>query len=304
MESARRERIAAAISKAFNKPGTLGIRLDRALDDARLKYQRVLIVFADPQSKACQQLYGLYYEDTDAQKAFADYQLLSVNAKDAKADEMTAMLKARLGAEQISRERPTLLIVDVDGKLLATSDVRRVSKAGQIDRELLIDFLRSFSSEKPDAEKMLADALVQADREGKCVLLQETGAFCGWCVVLSRFIEAHRDLFARDYVPITIDRHRFGHGQQVMDRVRTSKDGGIPWMAILDSQGKVLVTSDGPKGNIGYPAKPEEIEHFMKMLTTTARRLTPEQLATLRKDLEAAEAAKAAGESPAPAAKD
>ena len=65
-------------------------------------------------------------------------------------------------------------------------------------------------------------------------------------------------LLAQDYVSVTIDRHRFGHGQQVMRRVRTSNDGGIPWMAILDSTGKVLITSDGPKGNIGYPNKPGE----------------------------------------------
>ena len=45
-------------------------------------------------------------------------------------------------------------------------------------------------------------------------------------------------------------------------------------------------TSFIEKGNIGFPSSPEEIEHFRKMLTTTASRLTPEQLSALRKSLE------------------
>ena len=31
-------------------------------------------------------------------------------------------------------------------------------------------------------------------------------------------------------------------------------NAGIPWMVILDTDGKELISSDGPKGNIGYPA--------------------------------------------------
>ena len=30
-------------------------------------------------------------------------------------------------------------------------------------------------------------------------------------------------------------------------------DGGIPWFAVVDADGKVLANSEGPKGNIGYP---------------------------------------------------
>ena len=74
----------------------LGTRLDRALNDARLKYQRLLIVFADPQGEICQQFYKLYFDDADAEKAFAEYQVLAINATDAKADDAAAVLKARL----------------------------------------------------------------------------------------------------------------------------------------------------------------------------------------------------------------
>ena len=48
-----------------------------------------------------------------------------------------------------------------------------------------------------------------------------------------------------------------------------------------DSQGKVSVTSKFPQGNSGYPAQPAEIDHFMKMLNSSANTITPEELKTI-----------------------
>ena|SRR5437870_3434819 len=36
-------------------------------------------------------------------------------------------------------------------------------------------------------------------------------------------------------------------------------------------------TGDGPKGNIGYPARLHEIDHFIAVLKQTARRIEPAQ---------------------------
>jgi outer membrane lipoprotein-sorting protein len=281
------------IAAEFNQPGTLDARVDRAIRDARLRFQRVLIVLADPASNACQQLYPLYFDDGTAQKTFNDYLLLSANANAVNAGVLAAVLKAPLKTDQIGEKKPFLWVVEGNGTLLATADLQMISKGSQIDRQRLIDFLKTNAPVLPDAETVLADALANAGREDKCVLLEETGAHCGWCLVLGRFLEAHRKLLEQDYVLASIDRCRFRNGQQVMHRLRKS-DGGIPWMAILDSNGKVRITSDGPNGLIGYPAKPESITYFLKMLTSTAPRLTAQQVATLRDDLENADAAKAA----------
>jgi hypothetical protein len=280
------ERIAAE----FNQPGEFGARLDSALLIARLRFQRVLIVFAKPQSEIIEQFYKLYFdgEHTDIERLFNEYCLLAINSSDAKADAAATFLKNRLGAEQISPGQSMLLIVDINGKLLATGNASSVSNAGEIDHDLFAGYLESYAGEKPDAAILLAEALAQADSENKCVLLQETGAFCGPCLSLSRFLDAHRDTLAEDYIMIKIDSGRFPNGKETMRPIRTSKNGGIPWMAILDPKGNMLINSDGPNGNIGNPNKPESIEHFMKMLANTAHRLTPEQLAALRKDLEAA----------------
>lgn len=59
----------------------------------------------------------------------------------------------------------------------------------------------------------------------------------------------------------------------------------MPWMTILDAQGRRLVTSDGEKGNIGYPYEPHEIAHFMTMLRATARRLSADQFTAIERAL-------------------
>lgn len=57
-------------------------------------------------------------------------------------------------------------------------------------------------------------------------------------------------------------------------------------MAVLNATGETLVTSDGPKGNIGYPLKAPEIEFFLTMLDKTAERMTKEEKDEIRVALE------------------
>ncbi|MBI4586811.1 MAG: hypothetical protein HY717_22580 [Planctomycetes bacterium] len=64
-------------------------------------------------------------------------------------------------------------------------------------------------------------------------------------------------------------------------KVRFPENAGIPWMAILDADGKTLITSDGPKGNIGFPVEPHEIEHFLAMIRKTAKNLGADELSGL-----------------------
>lgn len=74
-------------------------------------------------------------------------------------------------------------------------------------------------------------------------------------------------------------------GREVALRLRGSERGGIPWMTILDEKGEKLITSDGPKGNIGYPFEPHEIEFFVTMLKATGKQMTAERLAEVEQAL-------------------
>ena len=114
---------------------------------------------------------------------------------------------------------------------------------------------------------------------------QHSGAFCAPCVRLSRFIDRHGELLAKDYIHVKLD-YRFTNGEAVIRRLR-KEPGGIPWMIILDANGKALITSNGPDGNIGFPSGAVGIAHFEQMLRTTARRLTDTEVKLLSKALSA-----------------
>jgi hypothetical protein len=81
---------------------------------------------------------------------------------------------------------------------------------------------------------------------------------------------------------------------EIVKSLRGEAEGGYPWLAILDADGKVLATSNKPDdgSNIGYPSDDDSVKHFMHMLKTTAQRLTDENLATLKSALERANRAK------------
>jgi hypothetical protein len=92
------------------------------------------------------------------------------------------------------------------------------------------------------------------------------------------------------------------HGKEINERLMHGRSGGLPWLVILDAEGKELISSNDPKhggGNIGAPAQPDEIDHFLVMLRTTKQHATDAELATLEQELR--EFAKPYQRPPAPA---
>ena len=96
---------------------------------------------------------------------------------------------------------------------------------------------------------------------------------------MEKFLQQQKEIVARDFVVVKIDTSEMKHGAEVAKRLRKKRTGGIPWMVVLDDGGKELISSDGPKGNCGYPLLPHEVEHFVKMIRDTSSRITDEQLA-------------------------
>lgn len=56
------------------------------------------------------------------------------------------------------------------------------------------------------------------------------------------------------------------NGDKVLEELKGDRDGGMPWMVILDGEGNELITSNGPDGNVGCPVEPNEIKHFVDMI--------------------------------------
>ena len=90
-------------------------------------------------------------------------------------------------------------------------------------------------------------------------------------------------LLQKDYVLLSLDSGKHKDGAKVIEKLRAGHAAdGIPWMVVLDAEGKEVVTSDGPKGNVGCPAQPDEIAWFRTMLERSKKRLTAAELDSIQ----------------------
>src|SRR5262249_25952364 len=146
----------------------------------------------------------------------------------------------------------SLVALDGNGGVLASMKLPNelIVNGNKLTTELR-EFTTSHALPRPDGKAILAAACNQARRDGKHVLLEQSGTYCGWCRILSRFFDRHRGIFDAHFVPVRIDRSGFAQGEEVMKHYR-STEGGIPWCAILDADGKKLSDWDTPAGNMGY----------------------------------------------------
>jgi hypothetical protein len=265
------------VAKAFTAEQSLEERLKARLRDARFGYQRVLAIVGDPTDVRIQAVYDLEYDDTIGDAAM-HYLYLPVNISD---DEQREKANATFASWNVTppiAAEPVLVILDPDGTVVSHQPLAGFASGDGVDAEKLREFLDTHAPTLPDAEALLADALIKAKSEGKRVFVQHSGPRCGWCFVLSRFLDDHHDLVNKEFVWVKLDG-RMKNGETVINRVRTNSDGGIPWFAFLDADGNEIINSEGPDGNIGYPGEPESQVHFEKMLRTSPRHLTDADIA-------------------------
>jgi hypothetical protein len=104
--------------------------------------------------------------------------------------------------------------------------------------------------------------------------------------VLEEFLDTNAGLFADDYVVLKIDVEKMEQGDEVAQRLRGDRRGGIPWITILDGNGTELVTSDGPNGNIGCPITEAECAHFITMLEKTMQHAPDDRVGEIAKALD------------------
>lgn len=132
--------------------------------------------------------------------------------------------------------------------------------------------------------------MTEATGSDRRILVQISGPGCAPCVLLSRYLDREAELVSQDYVYLKLDTRMPG-ARAIYKRLRDGDQAGVPWMAILDASGAVLITSDRDPAeeastNIGYPGSATGIAHWRHMLETTRQRLSDRELATLIDHLE------------------
>jgi uncharacterized protein YyaL (SSP411 family) len=250
---------------------------------ARRDARRVLVMFGFNGCGWCHKLHGLFASDQAIRGLLADeYVLAMVDIESPNADGLLRDAKAALRPGELEKGVgfPFLAVLDGDGKVVTAQRTDPLEVGDHHDPAEVKAFLERWVAQKAVASQVLEEGLARASSDDKLVFLHFGSPTCGWCHKLDGFL-ARADmapLLGREFVDVKIDLSRMTGADEVLRRYNPGASGGIPWFVFLDSRGKALATSDGPKGNIGYPAAPEEIEHFIGMLKKTARKLEPAQI--------------------------
>ena len=146
-------------------------------------------------------------------------------------------------------------------------------------------FVKQHAPPVRDARALLAEAQSNAKMTGRRLWIVFGGPRCGPCFRLARWMEDQHALLEKDYVVVKLLQGLDKGAWEAREELKQSKYGGIPWMAIAEPDGTLLVTSDGPLGNIGFPSGFEDLRHLRDMLSRTAKRMTVEEREQLVRSL-------------------
>jgi hypothetical protein len=195
---------------------------------------------------------------------------------------------------------PYLTILDSSGEAVANQRTDPLELKGEDGNSIqgehaghdpakVLAFLKSHEAKPVAADSAVSSALAAANDSHKKVFLHFGAPWCPWCHRLDDWLarEDIAPLIAKDYVEVKVDQDRMPGAKEAEDRFGMPENSGIPWFAIIDpASGKVLASSTNDKGeNIGFPAKDEEIAHFMAMLGQTHKDLSAADLETIKRSL-------------------
>jgi hypothetical protein len=167
------------------------------------------------------------------------------------------------------------LAMDPAGQELGRIEIDVKDPAGQ---KRAAAFIRQNAPSPVDARQKWDEAFAVARQSGRKVWARISQRYCGPCFRLARWLDDERTLLSQDYVFLKIDDVRDLHGAEVAERLTGHEGQGVPFHAIFDSNGKMLMTSESPLGNIGHPSGFEGKKHVRKMLLATRTKLTDQQI--------------------------
>ena len=154
-----------------------------------------------------------------------------------------------------SEEKSAAVVWDWDQKNFIKSPYENSnSKASLQARPNIYD-------ESADGSKQIADALDNATKEHKRILLQFGPNWCGWCHKLHHVFETDKSIaeeLKSDYVVVMIDVNK-GHNNDIDTKYGHPTRFGLPAIVVLDADGKQLITQDTGKLEEGDHHSPVKV---------------------------------------------
>ncbi|MGZ5569124.1 MAG: thioredoxin family protein, partial [Limisphaerales bacterium] len=124
---------------------------------------------------------------------------------------------------------------------------------------------RKIYDESANGDKQVADATVIAKRERKHILLHFGANWCGWCLKLHKLFESDKSIheeLSTNYVLVLIDVNQ-GHNKDFAAKYGADKHG-IPFLVVLNRDGKALTAKDTSDFEDGNHHSPEKVLTFLK----------------------------------------
>ena len=97
---------------------------------------------------------------------------------------------------------------------------------------------------KRNAAEDIQEAVQEAQRTNRRILLEVGGEWCSWCHTLDNFFETHPDLLLlrdKNFVTVKINFSEENENKELLARYKIP---GYPHLFVLDSDGKFLHSQD------------------------------------------------------------
>jgi thiol:disulfide interchange protein len=122
---------------------------------------------------------------------------------------------------------------------------------------------------KRDPEKDIKEAVAEATRTHKRILLEVGGEWCSWCHIMDRYFEQNPKLLEyreKNFVTVRINFSRENENKKLLSRYPTIP--GYPHIFVLETNGKLVHSQDTSQLESG---RSYDLEKFFAFLKRWAR---------------------------------
>ena len=116
-----------------------------------------------------------------------------------------------------------------------------------------------------DAARDIEEAIAEAQRTGKRIILDVGGDWCIWCHKLDQFFEENDDIhryMQKHFIIVKINYSKENRNEEVLSRY--PKIPGYPHLFVLDSDGKLLHSQDTGQLESGDYHDRDKVFSFLK----------------------------------------
>jgi len=148
------------------------------------------------------------------------------------------------------------------------------------------EFCAGFRRKRLDAHDKWNSAADKARTEEKNLIVVFGFHRCFPCIRLTSWLDDHKAVLSKDFVLLKFNELCDLHTDNLRRRLFGSEYHGAPAFVIARPDGKVLASSAGPTGNIGYPVGVDELRHLTRMLMLGRKQLTDREIDAIVESLD------------------